>query len=154
MYLENQFFSLHNKFERELFKEKSGIYGLYFNNECFYVGQSKDLYKRLTAHSNPESRLNEYKKRKNFTGRVIEMYEFIKDNLLFIEFKILRFCDYSELNSNEETFISLYKPKYNYSGLDVDYYAPERDKETGKIIYKERIPIGFEFYPKKPKKKF
>lgn len=155
--VEGQSFSLYLKFERELFKGKSGIYGLYYRNECIYVGQSSNLYYRLNQHYNVEARLKELEKIKNkadyyHPDKKIEMYNLIKDNLHLIEFKILRFCDYADLDVTENMFISLYQPKYNYVGVDVDYKNTARDKETGKVIRTKKIPIGFQFIPP-PKKK-
>ena len=134
----NEFYSLSDSSSRKIYKDKSGIYGLYYEEECFYIGQSKNLYSRLSSHNRPETRLREIKnkiQREASSDRApnreksIKMYEFIRDNSSLIKFKILKLSTEKNLDKYEEEFISLYKPKYNYVGVDVDYWAHSNNKK-------------------------
>ena len=134
----NEFYFLSDSSSRKIYKDKSGIYGLYYEEECFYIGQSKNLYSRLSSHNRPETRLREIKnkiQREASSDRApnreksIKMYEFIRENSSLIKFKILKLSTEENLDKYEEEFISLYKPKYNYVGVDVDYWTHSNNKK-------------------------
>ena len=81
-------------------KYTTGIYGIFFNNNCLWVGRTKKYEKRIAQH-----------KFWNNTNH----YEFYQewpdnDNL---EFKILEKCSYNELRIKEKYWIIKLKPKYN-----------------------------------------
>ena len=112
-----------------LFKGKSGIYALvhisYNKEEIVYVGQSKDIARRLKQHRNAKTQLEkiitEYIKENGKCNRAKQMalYRFIDCNKDDIQFAILK--ETEELNKWEEHYITTYKPRYNYKGVDVPY---------------------------------
>ena len=105
-------------------KEKGGIYYLSYDSEIIYIGQSKNLYNRLSAHRNWKSQLKQVqlKRDKGGEGYLVELYQFIGEHLDFIEFGIFRFThSLEESNHWEEHFIKFHKPKYNFSGVDIEY---------------------------------
>lgn len=141
------YYNLSNLIERGLFKQESGIYGLYFNNKCFYVGQSKDLQKRLREHSRWAHNLERLELNKEYRNPISyqktkEMYEFIGKNYNQIKFKILTLCSFEELNHYEEMYISLYNPEYNYQGVNVEYKYTDRNEE-GKVIRSKKQIFDF-----------
>ena len=110
-----------------LYKQKSGIYGLVDTEtkEIFYVGQSKNLYDRLSRHrrTTPEQIMNKIIKEEGRCNRCksLAMYDFIQSNCDKIGFIILAEVAPADLNHYEEQFISILQPKYNYKGVDVPY---------------------------------
>ena len=114
------------------YKNKVGIYGLIYDNEVIYVGQSTNIAHRLTKHNSEnalESTIKQVIKEDGRSNRckAIAMYAFIKahrEDMQFVVFQEFEECDAdlkTKLNAAEEHFITLFKPKYNYIGVDVPY---------------------------------
>ena len=106
----------------------SGIYGLIYDNgkekEVIYIGQSVDIQQRLRKHRNEnafQNTLNEIIREDGKTNRckALAMYYFIDTNRDNIKFAV--FEETQELEKWEEYYIKLFKPKYNYIGIDVPY---------------------------------
>ncbi len=112
------------KEEIRKYQKISGIYALVYEENIFYVGQSVNLGKRLMSHINEnalETTLQKIYREDGNCNRCksLAMYNFINKNREKIKFCIL--SKTYELNEEEEKYIKLYKPKYNYIGIDVDY---------------------------------
>lgn len=112
------------KEEFKRFNGKSGVYGLVYDNEVIYVGQSKKLNERLKAHSK-EGKVEETIKLiikedgKCNRSKQLAMYNFIDKHREDMQFIVLIETD--ELNKYEEHYIKLFQPKYNYKGVDIPY---------------------------------
>ena len=116
-------------------KKKCGIYALTFYDKIIYVGQSKDIEKRVKQHLNWKARINEILKKKNqqglFTfGQIIayQRYSFIAEHEGEIDYVILQECEPEFLDANEKYWINKYKPKFNYDGVYDEYKGQHRDK--------------------------
>ena len=79
---------------------KSGIYMIKNtkNNKC-YIGQSKNVYKRMKEHK----QTMKYKRENKKFNKDLEKYN-IKD----FKFEILELCDIKKLNKREEYYSNLY----------------------------------------------
>ena len=121
-----------------LFNKISGIYGLvyvtYNTEEIVYVGQSKNIANRLKTHRRAKSQLQKtIDKYIASQGRVnmskqMALYQFIdcnKSDLFFVVF-----TETDELDKWEEHYITLFKPRFNYKGVDVPYKT-ENTPEAG-----------------------
>lgn len=110
--------------EIKLFQNKSGVYALIHNNEVIYVGQSKNLSQRLYTHHSKTALEQTIKKIAKEDGKCnrtkqVAMYDFIDKHRTDIYFVILK--ETNELDKYEKHYIELFKPKYNYKGVDVPY---------------------------------
>ena len=84
--------------EKYVNKWGSGVYGIFENGICLYVGESKILAKRFTEHNSYNSAIAQYlKKHSNY---VIGILEQTKNHL-----------------EKEKYYINKLKPKYNAYGL-------------------------------------
>lgn len=115
-----------NKEIRKQFKNVSGIYALYYNNEIIYIGKSKDIHNRIRAHNNPNQLNNIYKQIEKENGKCnrdkeVQLYTFIREYKDNMYFDVLYICNEEDLNKYEEYYIMKYQPKYNYSGVDRTY---------------------------------
>lgn len=112
-----------------LFNKVSGIYGLmyitYETEEIIYVGQSINIANRLRTHRAAKSQfqkaVDQYIQEEGRCNRSKQMalYRFIdanKDDLFFV---VLAETD--ELDKWEEHYITLFKPRFNYKGVNVPY---------------------------------
>lgn len=112
-----------------LFKKKSGIYGLihmtYETEEVIYVGQSINIANRLKNHREAKYQLqkaiDKYILEEGRCNRSKQMalYRFIDANKDDIFFVVLAETD--ELDKWEEHYITLFKPRFNYKGVNVPY---------------------------------
>ena len=84
----------------------SGVYGIFENGECLYVGESVELYKRMTYHKT----VIKYPK-KTTTPK---LYQALQQHNHLI-FGILEQCD-NHLE-REKYYINKLKPKYNAYGV-------------------------------------
>lgn len=113
----------------DLFKGKSGIYGLihvtHGVEKVIYVGQSVNIANRLKEHRRAkvqlEKAISSYIKENGRCNRAKQMglYRFLEehmDNIFFVIFK-----ETEDLNKWEEHYITLFKPDFNYRGVDVPY---------------------------------
>lgn len=117
------------------YKGKSGVYGLFFNKELIYIGQSKDFSKRLGKHSKKDAIVESLIKQEEGLGnykKAIAMYEFIDENRDNIFFYILS----NDMNE-EKYYIKKYKPKYNYKGVDIPY--DRNDKKEVEEFRREKL---------------
>lgn len=116
-------------------KGESGVYGLFFNRELIYIGQSKDFSKRLGKHSKKDAIVESLTKQEEGLGnyeKAIAMYEFIGENRNNIFFYIL-----SDNMNEEKDYIKKYKPRYNYKGVDIPYNR--KDKEEVEEFRKQKL---------------
>lgn len=114
--------------EMKRFKDKQGIYGIVYRGEeeteVIYVGQSTNLAHRLQHHRNENAfnqTLNLIIKEDGRCNRckALAMYDFIANNRDDIGFIILE--ETEDLKYWEEHYIALFKPRYNYLGVDVPF---------------------------------
>ena len=118
------------KFNKEEIKKcahKSGIYAILYNDIAIYIGKSKDVHERLSAHCRDsafEQTLARILKEDGKCNRCksLAMYDFIRKNKENLSFTVLE-ADEDQLSSLEKKYITQYKPKYNYSGVDDKYIA-------------------------------
>ena len=110
--------------EIKLFDGKQGIYGLIYDNQIIYVGQSVNLGDRLRTHrrANTNTIINKIIKEegRNNLCKTLAMYYFIDANRDDMYFVILE--ETQDLNNREYHYISLFQPKFNYKGVDVPYF--------------------------------
>ena len=106
-----------------MFSGKRGIYGLVYDDEIIYVGQSKNIGNRLKTHrkANTKSIIDHIIREEGKCNRCkqLALYYFIDENREEMNFVILE--ETEDLNEREKYYISLFKPKYNYKGVDVPY---------------------------------
>ena len=114
----------------QLTSQITGIYFLYRNEEIVYIGQSRNLHRRIIQHC---------------YGKEFDSYSYIQ-------------CDESELNDLEFEFIAKHKPMYNsLDGLKSTHYKTlnyfkvrldyEKFKELKKFIKRNKIfPSIFSYY--------
>lgn len=103
----------------------SGIYAFLYMDNVIYVGQSKDMRKRLLGHHGINSNINKLnKERAKFPVdsqlNTLEFYNFLKEHIEEIEFIALP-VKIEQLNEAEEYYINKYKPRFNYAGVVGDY---------------------------------
>lgn len=125
-----------------------GIYGIFYNNECVYVGKTTHFKRRISQHK------SDAKLRAN----ILKIDKFINENdINKFEFKMLETCTIEMLSFMEEKWIMLYNPKYNFSKNDKDMsfanrkeYARKKKLTSSKnaskgiIICKEILDIKFD----------
>lgn len=116
------------KEEIRQFNNKSGIYAIIHNDKVLYVGQSTNLGDRLRHHRSENALQNTINsivrdvEKSGYCGnrcKAIAMYSYINDYREEIQFTILK--ETNDLDFWEEHYITLFKPKYNYQGVDVPY---------------------------------
>jgi excinuclease UvrABC nuclease subunit len=113
--------------EMKPFDKISGIYAIIYNDKVIYVGQSTQIGKRLQTHSAQNALQNtihsiESDINNGFCSnrcKAIAMYAFIAEHRDVMEFAILK--ETTDLDKWEEHYISLFKPRYNYQGIDIPY---------------------------------
>ena len=115
--------------EIKKYDKKQGIYALKYNNEVFYIGKSTNLGNRLREHRKPSAFNNILQKIIKEEGKCnrckeLAMYAFIDKHREDIDFDIL---ETTELNQQEEFYITKYQPKYNYKGVDIPYSKEEKN---------------------------
>ena len=116
----------------EIFEGKSGIYGIVYDQDIIYVGQSKNIARRLKEHRK-ENKLNDVisqiirEQWKCNRYKQLALYRFIENNRDDIFFVVLEQTE--NLDDREEYYISTIKPKFNYKGVDVPYKKPEPQTE-------------------------
>lgn len=123
---EVEIFSLNDKNDVHLFDKISGIYGLLYENEIIYVGQSINIANRLKDHkrsSNINDIINRIIKEDGNCNRCkqLAMYYFLDEHKKEIEFVLLKECKIEELNYYEEKYITKFKPRFNYKGVIIPY---------------------------------
>lgn len=91
-----------NKETRKLLKNKCGVYAVYMNSECFYVGASYWIADRVYGAFNPS--------RYSF-GR--KTYDFLVSNRGKYTVHVL-ICKEQELKDLEQILIKLLKAKLNF----------------------------------------
>ena len=114
--------------ETKKFEGKSGIYGIVYDQDIIYVGQSKNIGRRLREHGK-ENKLNDVisqiiqEQWKCNRYKQLTLYRFIENNRDDIFFVVLEQTE--NLDEREEYYISTIKPRFNYKGIDVPYKKPE-----------------------------
>ena len=114
--------------ETKKFEGKSGIYGIVYDQDIIYVGQSKNIGRRLREHGK-ENKLNDVisqiiqEQWKCNRYKQLALYRFIENNRDDIFFVVLEQTE--NLDEREEYYISTIKPRFNYKGIDVPYKKPE-----------------------------
>ena len=133
--------------EIKKWKEKKGIYALMHNNSVIYVGQSINLGSRLQSHRNENALNNIVRKTikeggRNNNSKAIAMYGFINEHREEIKFAILK--ETEDLDVWEEKYITHFKPRFNYKGVDVPYYSMEGEKTMTKLLELEAAALAAE----------
>lgn len=134
MEIELEMYDFNKDADINLFKKKSGIYGLihqgYNKEEVIYVGQSKNIARRLKEHRNAKCQLEKtidaYIKEKGQINRSKQMalYRFLECNKEDVMFVVLK--ETEELDKWEEHYITLFQPRYNLAGVDIPYRGTKR----------------------------
>lgn len=94
----------------------SGIYGIFVDGVCLYVGQSSNIYKRWIAHARHIDNYILGLPDKELRGKTLEKYMCLAGcDLAKVQFKVLELCAISDLNPKELEWIKNYKPKLNFS---------------------------------------
>lgn len=123
MYLDTYKFEYTNNYK--FFDNVSGIYALIYNDEVIYVGQSRNIKKRLGAHhcyeTNIKRAMKNYEKdnRESYLNEKAR-YEFIRDHMKEIVFLVLP-VETDKLDEVEEVYIDKYKPRFNWHGVRTAY---------------------------------
>ena len=124
--MELQKYRFNDTKEHRRYKEVSGIYALIFEDKVIYVGQSKNIRKRLSAHYYIESKMRQCTKERypNEDSRLnmVAFCNFVKEHMEEIEFIVLP-AEIKQLNELEEHYINKHKPRFNYAGV-VSKYNP------------------------------
>lgn len=123
-------YKLNDLSNRRMFRGVPGVYVLIFNNEPIYVGQSKDIMKRMGQH-NSKCALKQVEKNieesPEFAYGMLkrrDMYRLIDKCRDSIYFGVLyRNGEFEQRCKVEEEFIAKFQPRYNYRGVDVPYKA-------------------------------
>ena len=106
------------------FSKVKGIYALIYRNTIIYIGQSKSIADRLKTHraKKPQDIIKQIIKEEGKCNRCksLAMYNFIQNNIEEMNFAVLQETD--QLNYYEKYYITKFKPKYNYRGVDIPYY--------------------------------
>ena len=110
-----------------------GIYGITYNEQIIYIGQSKDIEERLEQHFNTNSAIRSIlaeqevsgfgTKYDQYTYKTLSMYCFITAHYNKIGFVVLAQCPIEELDEWEKAFIKEYKPRFNWGGVDVPFHS-------------------------------
>ena len=126
-----------NKIEdRSPFKDVSGIYGLVYDDEVIYIGQSVHIGKRIQNHmaneKNIKSLMSLIRRKKttqlpNYTKSILKDL-FIYQHKEEIEFTVFKECsiDKEELDYYEEHYIRLFQPLFNYTGINTPFKYPKK----------------------------
>jgi hypothetical protein len=84
----------------------SGVYAIYSDNKCLYVGCSNEIYRRFTQHTSIHKKLD--------SKSNIHLQEFIKINgRNSINCKVIENCTTDKLLEREQYYINLLKPEFN-----------------------------------------
>ena len=119
---------------------KSGIYGWFVKDECFYVGQSKELYSRFVSHAEELAKVRQ----KEVPSKL--KYILLKPFVEHIEWRELEFT--KDLDEAENRWIEFYKPIFNcktpygkqsFEGTEDDI----KDFVEGKITYEDLKKLVF-----------
>lgn len=121
-------FKANDKKDRKPFNQMIGIYALVYHGKYIYIGQSSSIGYRIRIHMRTDR--IDYTKREilkyqskgmPYTSKALKLYQFIDSNREEIEFTILHQCKPEDLNKYEKYYIELYKPPFNYRGVDIEY---------------------------------
>lgn len=126
------------------YRNRAGIYAIirqgYNCYDLLYIGQSKELHKRLYAHSQKNALQKQVDKvilegGKCNRSKAIAMYGLINECRDDIFFYILEELDptdenyYKQIDELEEKYITEYQPRFNYLGVDVPYRPQWKGKK-------------------------
>lgn len=96
----------------------AGVYALLFGEEVVYVGQSTNIYQRLTSHYNAGVRGYRGK------GRTFTSPNDIRAIPIPFDSMWIKICPKAALDREEIALIEQYRPRYNRAGNDE--YAASR----------------------------
>jgi excinuclease UvrABC nuclease subunit len=89
--------------------ERPGVYGFFLCNECVYVGQAKNLNRRLRRHLNRfiDSDIIKHRPTNN-------KYKILKPYIKYLSWSIIEYVDdFSNLTKTENKWIDYYNPIFN-----------------------------------------
>ena len=91
--------------------DRAGVYGFFLCSECVYVGQSKNLRRRLRRHLNRFVNIDNLKDR-NTNNK----YRFLKPYIKYLDWSVIEYVDdASNLTITERYWIDYYNPIFNVS---------------------------------------
>lgn len=105
------------------------------NDEIIYIGSTKDINKRYREHKN--NCYNENCRMYNYP-----LYQYMRDNNGFENFKFKKICDIDEeyRNITEQFYMDTFKPKCNNNNVifdrkkyDKEYWKEYREKNREKL---------------------
>ena len=106
---ESLYFSVFTKNNDNIAPNKSGIYGFFLCGECVYVGQAKNLNRRLRRHLNRFINIENLKH--NSTNN---KYRILKPHIEYLSWSIIEYVeDISQLTKIENKWIDYYNPIFN-----------------------------------------
>ncbi len=89
--------------------KRPGIYGFFLCGECIYVGQAKDLNRRLRRHLNRFIDSEVIKQRPTNNK-----YKILKPYIKYLSWSIIEYVDdFSNLTKTENKWIVYYNPIFN-----------------------------------------
>ena len=100
-------------------QEAQGIYSLWYEDTCIYIGASNNLFNRLTTHAN--AKITQEIRSSRHYYKTHKMYEFIQRNRSGISFIVIKTADLYY----EEELIKFYRPTFNVQGLVTPYIKPK-----------------------------
>lgn len=86
---------------------KSGIYGFFVNDECMYVGQSRNLHNRFLLHGDYFAKVRIKKIPSN------AKYILLKPYIDKVEWRVIEYCPKEDLDERETYYIGCYEPIFN-----------------------------------------
>lgn len=84
---------------------KSGVYGWFVGDDCFYVGQSRELYSRFVSHAEEFAKVRQ----KDIPSK--QKYILLKDYIERLEWCEIEYT--KDLDAAEAKWIEFYKPIFN-----------------------------------------
>lgn len=115
--------------ENKIPQKTGGIYGIYYNDNLIYIGQTKNFKQRLSGHKTA------------IKNNVLDNQPFhqSKLNINFLTQKVLYSCEtkflYSpEINRLEELFIRICLPEWNTSISTLSNYKTSQEEKINRLI--------------------
>lgn len=114
-------------------RNSSGVYFIFIETEMIYIGQTNNLYRRLSEHMSMDT-YNIWKARRESSigtchydscNNTFNLYQTIRNNIGKVTF-VVEPMKSSALNNFEEKYIKFWKPKYNYAGVKCEYIPYNR----------------------------
>ena len=133
-------------YENYLKYNRSGIYSIsivYEGGGCklLYVGQSKNMYKRIQSH------VREMMKEQPLARKYQLLHNYwlsTQENIeRKIQFDVLEYCEVEELDEMEQKWIDFFQPALNTLGMTDGKTIDQRLSEDEEIFWILDLPTGW-----------